>query len=141
MYIFNLNVYIFVNRLDYGKHHSQRLTHDRPDLSSERMPQKDKTVTLREKIYGQMSQIWARHQDILTDWPSVAMLLLLRLWLDCRAVEVPSDEWIKDVPWGVHNHAQDLRLESFQNLNVGGGSSAPELYAIGPDEVEYGFIE
>jgi hypothetical protein len=50
----------------------------------------------------------------------------------CRAAEVPSDEWIRDVPWGVHNDAQDLRLESFQNLNVGGGSSAPELYTIGP---------
>jgi hypothetical protein len=24
-------------------------------------------------------------------------------------------------------------LESFQNFNVGGGSSAPELYTIGPD--------
>jgi hypothetical protein len=34
---------------------------------------------------------------------------------------------------GVHNHAQDLRLKSFQNFNVGGGSSAPELYTIGPD--------
>jgi hypothetical protein len=42
---------------------------------------------------------------------------------------------------GVHNHAQDLRLESLQNCNVGGGSSAPELYTIGPDEFEYCFIE
>jgi hypothetical protein len=41
----------------------------------------------------------------------------------------------------VHNHAQDLRLESFQNLNVRDGSSAPELYTIGPDGFEYGFIE
>jgi hypothetical protein len=32
-------------------------------------------------------------------------------------------------------------LESFQNFNVGGGSSAPELYTIGPDGFEYGFIE
>jgi hypothetical protein len=32
-------------------------------------------------------------------------------------------------------------LESFQNFNVGGGSRAPELYAIGPDGFEYGFIE
>jgi hypothetical protein len=37
---------------------------------------------------------------------------------DCRAAEVPSDEWIRDVPWGVHNDEQDLRLESFQNFNV-----------------------
>jgi hypothetical protein len=36
-----------------------------------------------------------------------------------------------------HDHAQDLRLESFQNFNAGGGSSAPELYTIGPDGFEY----
>jgi hypothetical protein len=53
-------------------------------------------------------------------------------FFDCRAAEVP---------WGVHNHAQDLRLESFQDFNVGGGSSAPELYTIGLDGFEYGFIE
>jgi hypothetical protein len=33
---------------------------------------------------------------------------------------------------GVHNDAQDLRLESFQNFNAGGGISAPELYTVGP---------
>jgi hypothetical protein len=42
---------------------------------------------------------------------------------------------------GVHNHAQDLSLESFQNFNVGGGSSALELYTVGPDGFKYGFIE
>jgi hypothetical protein len=26
---------------------------------------------------------------------------------DCRAAEVLSDEWIRDVPGGVHNHAQE----------------------------------
>jgi hypothetical protein len=60
---------------------------------------------------------------------------------DCRAAEVPSDEWIRDVPGGIYNLVQDLRLESFQNFNVGGESSAPELYTIGPDGFEYGFIE
>jgi hypothetical protein len=43
-------------------------------------------------------------------------------FFDCRAAEVPSDEWIRDVPCSVHNDAQDFRLESFQNFNVGGGS-------------------
>jgi hypothetical protein len=60
---------------------------------------------------------------------------------DYRAAGVPSDEWIRDVPWGGHNHAQDLRLESFQNFNVGGGSSAPELYIMDTDGFEYGYIE
>jgi hypothetical protein len=54
-------------------------------------------------------------------------------FFDCWAAEVPSVEWIRDVPGGVHNHAQDLRLEYFQDFNVGGGSSAPELYTIGLD--------
>jgi hypothetical protein len=39
-------------------------------------------------------------------------------FFDCRAAEVPSYEWISDVAWGVHNDAQDLRLESFQNFNL-----------------------
>jgi hypothetical protein len=63
------------------------------------------------------------------------------LFFDCRAADVPSDEWIRDVTWVVHNDAQDLRLESFQNFNVGGGSSAPVLYTVGLDWFEYGFIE
>jgi hypothetical protein len=32
-------------------------------------------------------------------------------------------------------------LESFQDFNVGSGSSAPELYTIGPDGFETCFIE
>jgi hypothetical protein len=40
-------------------------------------------------------------------------------FFDCRAAKVPSDERIRDVPWGVRNDAQDL---TFQNFNVGGGT-------------------
>jgi hypothetical protein len=57
------------------------------------------------------------------------------------AAEVLSDEWIMDVPWGVHYDAQNLRLESFQNFNVWGGSSSQQLYTVGPDGFEYSFIE
>jgi hypothetical protein len=32
-------------------------------------------------------------------------------------------------------------LESFHDFNIGGGSSAPELYTIGPDGFENWFIE
>jgi hypothetical protein len=39
-------------------------------------PKNDKTVTFKKK----KSHIWARHQDILTDWPSVAMWLWLWFW-------------------------------------------------------------
>jgi hypothetical protein len=60
---------------------------------------------------------------------------------DCRAVEIPSEESVGDVPGSVHNHAQGLGLESFQNFDVGGGSSAPELYTVGPDGFENCFIE
>jgi hypothetical protein len=48
-------------------------------------------------------------------------------------VKIPSDERVADVPGGVQYHAQGLGLESFQDFDVGGGSSAPELYTIGPD--------
>jgi hypothetical protein len=50
-------------------------------LVREGAPQKDKIVTLRggKKIYGQKSQIWARHQDILTDWPTVSRNVTLTL--------------------------------------------------------------
>jgi hypothetical protein len=41
---------------------------------------------------------------------------------DCGAAEVPSDELIKDIPGGVHNDAQGLRLELFQDFSVGGGN-------------------
>jgi hypothetical protein len=49
------------------------MTNDRPDLSSERAPPNDKTVTFQKKKY-----LWskvpdrARHQDVLTDLLSVA---------------------------------------------------------------------
>jgi hypothetical protein len=51
-------------------------TKDRPILSSERAPHKNKTVTVREY----------RHQDLLFDWPSVAMWL----WLCCS-------EWVSQL--------------------------------------------
>jgi hypothetical protein len=67
---------------DYCRLQWQRLTNDRPDLSSERESQKDKTVTLVEKknLWSKVPA-WARHQDILTDWPSVVMWLWLWFWL------------------------------------------------------------
>jgi hypothetical protein len=55
---------------------------DRPVLSSERAPHKNKTVTVKRVI-----NIWSwapdgtRRQDSLIDWPSVAMWLWLWLWL------------------------------------------------------------
>jgi hypothetical protein len=55
----------------------------RPVLLSERAPDKNKTVTVKG-----LKKIWlwapdgARHQELLTDWPSVAMWLWL--WLEFR---------------------------------------------------------
>jgi hypothetical protein len=34
-------------------------------------------------------------------------------FFDCWYVEIPSDEGIRDIPRGVHYHAQGLRLEPF----------------------------
>jgi hypothetical protein len=52
------------------------------------------------------------------------------------AVKIPSDERVGDVPGSVHYHAQGLGLEFFQDFDVGGGSSAPELYTLGPEGIE-----
>jgi hypothetical protein len=49
---------------------------------------------------------------------------------NCWAVKIPSDERVGDVPGSVHYHARGLELESFQDFDVRGGSSAPELYTI-----------
>jgi hypothetical protein len=49
---------------------------------------------------------------------------------NCGAVKIPSYERVGDVPASVHYH-----------FDVGGGSSAPELYTIGPDGFENCFIE
>jgi hypothetical protein len=60
---------------------------------------------------------------------------------DFWEVKISSDERVGDVPGSVHYHAQGLGLESFQDFDVGGGSSAPELYTICPDGFENCFIE
>jgi hypothetical protein len=60
-----------------------------------------------------------------------------RFFCNCGAV----DERVGDVPGSVHYQAQGLGWESFQDFDVGGGSSAPKLYTIGPDGVENCFIE
>jgi hypothetical protein len=60
---------------------------------------------------------------------------------DCWAVKIPSDERVGDVPGSVYYHAQGLGLEYFQDFDAGGGSSAPELYTIGPDGFENCFID
>jgi hypothetical protein len=62
-------------------------------------------------------------------------------FFDCGDVEIPANESIRNIPGGVCYHAQGLRLESFEDFNVGGGGRAPELYAVGPDRLEYCFIE
>jgi hypothetical protein len=60
---------------------------------------------------------------------------------NCGAVKIPSDERVGDVPGSVHYNAQGLGLESFQDFDVGGGSSAPDLYTVSPDGFENCFIE
>jgi hypothetical protein len=59
----------------------------------------------------------------------------------CCAVKIPSDERVGDLPGGVHYHAHGPGFKSFQDFNVGGGSSAPEFHTIGLDGFENCFIE
>jgi hypothetical protein len=55
----------------------QRLTHDKPDLSSERVPQKDKTVTLKKKSLVKSPRLCStpRHTDWLTVSSNVTLTL------------------------------------------------------------------
>jgi hypothetical protein len=97
-------------------------------------PAKASVVRQPKKVYCEMFGMVAKSITIVRD-------VTADFFFDCRTAEVPSDERIRDVPCGIHNHAQDLRLESFQIFIVGGRSSAPDLYTVGPDGFEYGFIE
>jgi hypothetical protein len=54
-------------KMKYSTMDNVRLTNDRPDLSSERAPPNDRTVTLKKKYLWSNVPDWARHQDILTD--------------------------------------------------------------------------
>jgi hypothetical protein len=64
---------------DYCKLQWQRLTNDRPDFSSERAPQKDKTVTLRGKkkslVKSPRLGLTPRHTDWLTVSRNVTLTL------------------------------------------------------------------
>jgi hypothetical protein len=42
---------------------------------------------------------------------------------------------------GVYYHAQGFRLKTFQDIDVGCGSRAPELDAVSPDRFEDGFVQ
>jgi hypothetical protein len=55
-------------------------------------------------------------------------------------LEIPSNNRIRHIPRCVHYDVQGLRLETFQNVYVGSGSRAPELYSVSPDWFECCFI-
>jgi hypothetical protein len=57
---------------------------------------------------------------------TIVRAVAVDFFCDCGAVKIPSDEHVGNVPGSVHYHAQGLGLESFQDFDVGGGSSAPE---------------
>jgi hypothetical protein len=40
---------------------------------------------------------------------TIVRAVTANFFFDCRAAEVSSDKWIRDVPWGVHNDAQDWK--------------------------------
>jgi hypothetical protein len=59
-----------------------------------------------KKVYCEMIGMGAKSSTIVR-------AVTAEFFFDCWAAEVPSDKCIRDIPRGVHNHAQDLRLESF----------------------------
>jgi hypothetical protein len=60
-------------------------------------------------------------------------------WCDLKIL---SEDHIRHVPWCIGYHAQDFPLEALhlQYFDVGDGSWAPELYAVGPDGFGDDFI-
>jgi hypothetical protein len=77
--IYNVN---YIKFWQWTKYCWQRLTGDRPDLSSERAPHRDNTANFRQKISGHKSQ---SELDTKTDWPSVVTWLWL--WLFGRELQ------------------------------------------------------
>jgi hypothetical protein len=94
---------------------------------------------LKKKISGQISQIWAWHQDILTDWPSVAMWLWL--W--------PTSLLLTQLPVVSCNTVSSIKCctkSKWTIINVGGVShidTSPHRLFGGPPgrSEQYGKIE
>jgi hypothetical protein len=66
---------------------------------------------------------------------------MLSLWISSLTDVILSEDRIRKIAWCVGYHAQDFPLEAFQYFDVGDGSSAPELYSVGPDGFEDDFID
>jgi hypothetical protein len=65
---------------------------DRPVLSSERAPHGNKNVTVRQINIWSRASDGARYQDLLTDWPSVAVWLWLWRYQVKQISRVGSEE-------------------------------------------------
>jgi hypothetical protein len=48
---------------------------------------------------------------------------------------------IRHIPWCICYHAQSLLPEAFEYFYVGHGCGSPELYSVGPDWLEYSFVD
>jgi hypothetical protein len=72
---------------------------------------------------------------------TIVRAVAVDFFYDCWAEKIPSDERVGDVPGSIHYHVQGPGFESLKDFDVGGASSDPELYTIGPDGFENCFIE
>jgi hypothetical protein len=58
-----------------------------------------------------------------------------------RDLEILLKDHVRHVPWCISYHAQSFGLEAFKDVDIGGRSRSPELYAIGPDRFEDDLVE
>jgi hypothetical protein len=56
-------------------------------------------------------------------------------------LKVSPDKSVQHIPRCVYCHAQGLRLEALQDLDVGSGGRAPQLDTVSPERFEDGFVQ
>jgi hypothetical protein len=77
---------------------------------------------------------------VCSEATAVMGAVVANFFLNRWNVKVSPDKSVRHIPWCVY-HAQGFRFESFQVIDVGCGSHAPELDTISPDRVEGGFVQ
>jgi hypothetical protein len=77
------------------------------------------------------------HAEALAVMVALTADFVLNLW-DLETLPYYS---IRHIPWCVRYHAQNLRLEALEYFYVGRECSSPELYSVGPDWLEYSFVD
>jgi hypothetical protein len=83
-----------IKMIHYGRLQWQKLTHDRPDLSSERAPPKDKIETLKKKSLIKSLKLGSTPRH--TDWLTVSRNVTLTL---TKMIQSRKIRWVGHLAW------------------------------------------